>query len=221
MSAKIQAAVERLNDILPLHPRQKTLSPELTRLYLAVLESFVTQGRSLTKSEMAAQVEDIDAAIDILRQNDMVVFDQQDNPVGAYPFTMESRKHKIEINGHTVHAMCALDALSISPMFNIQTRIESSCEASGHTVTIEQSGHTVLNPDECHAVHFGINWNSAASGGCTTSCCADSLCTEMIFLIDQATATNWLNEDPENREIFNLEDAISFGAGFFVPLVNG
>jgi hypothetical protein len=63
-------------------------------------------------------------------------------------------------------------------------------------------------------VHFGINWSSA-----NNSCCATSLCTEMIFLADSDVAVEWMNDDPENREIFSLYDAIEFASTFFTPLV--
>jgi hypothetical protein len=180
-----------------------------------ILKSYVERGRTLNKAEIAERVENIDDAISTLRSNDMVVFDSNDEPVGAYPFTMEQRDHKITVNGKTIHSMCALDALAISPMFNVKTHIDSKCHVTGDPVSIDQLDQEVLNSNENEEVHFGLNWNSAAN-----NCCATSLCTEMIFLKDKETAETWLSEDTENREIFTLDAAIDFATQFFKPLVD-
>lgn len=43
---------------------------------------------------------------------------------------------------------------------------------------------------------------------------------EMMFLKDDKIAEQWLAEDPTNREIFTLQEAVEFGARFFVPLMS-
>lgn len=214
MNIKVNNAVEHLNKILPLAERQKKLSPELNNVYKKILNSYVELGRTLNKTEIAQHVDNVDEAIDTLRNNDMVVFDSNDEPVGAYPFTMEQREHKVKINNHFVYSMCALDALAISPMFNIKTQIESSCFVSAEKILIEQLDQQVINKKENKNLHFGINWNSAAN-----NCCASSLCTEMIFLKDTEIANKWYVEDKDNREIFNLDEAIDFASRFFKPLL--
>jgi mercuric reductase len=164
---------------------------------------------------LAEHTTDIDDVINTLRSNDMVVFDSNNEPVGAYPFTMELRDHRVNVNGNTVHSMCALDALAISPMYNIKTHIDSKCHVTGDSISIDQLALEVLNKKENEEVHFGINWNAA-----TNNCCATSLCTEMIFLKDKKIADTWLSDDLENREIFNIDDAIEFSSRFFSPLVS-
>ena len=216
MNSKVDDAVARLNSILPLRARQETLSAEVAALYLKILKSYVDRGRSMTRAEMAEYVDDVEAAINILRSNDMVVFDESGEPTGAYPFTMEVREHQVQVNNQTVHAMCALDALAISPMFNIETHIDSRCHVSGDRISIDQLDQSVLNIEDNRDVYFGISW-SAASSCCS---CSSSLCTEMIFLKGQQVAEQWLAEDAENREIFTLDEAIAFATGFFSPLVS-
>lgn len=215
MNTKNQIAVDRLNKILPLAERQKKLSPEVANVYQKILNSYIELGRTLNKSEIAEHIDNVDEAINTLRTNDMVVFDSNDEPIGAYPFTMEQRKHKVKVNNHIVYSMCALDALAISPMFNLKTHIDSCCHVSGDSISIDQFDQTVLNKEKNKAVHFGINWNSAAN-----NCCATSLCTEMIFLKDEKIANTWYSEDTDNREIFNIDEAIDFASLFFKPLVN-
>ncbi len=215
MNTKVTDAVDHLNKILPLAERQTTLNEELANVHRMILKSYVDIGRTLNRAEIAQHVENIDDAINTLRSNDMVVFDSNNEPVGAYPFTMEQREHVIKVNEHTIHSMCALDALAISPMYNLNTHIDSKCHVTGDKISIDQLDQEVLNKNENGEIHFGLNWNSAAN-----NCCATSLCTEMIFLKDKKIADAWLAEDKENREIFTLEDAIDFATRFFKPLVN-
>ncbi len=214
MNSKIQNAVDRLNKILPLAERQQKLSPEIANVYQKILSSYIDLGRTLNKKEIAEYVDDVTEAINTLRSNDMVVFDSENEPVGAYPFTMEHRDHKVKVNNFLVHSMCALDALAISPMFNIKTHIDSKCHVSGDSISIDQLDQDVLNKEKNKNVHFAINWNSAAN-----NCCATSLCTEMIFLRDEEIANKWLAEDTDNREIFSIDEAIEFASLFFKPLI--
>ena len=96
---------------------------------------------------MAELISNVEHAETILKNSDMVVFSETGEPVGAYPFTLEAREHKVLVNGHEVHAMCALDALAVSPMFGMKTQISSKCRIAGSSVVIHQSGKTIDNPE--------------------------------------------------------------------------
>jgi hypothetical protein len=116
----ITSAVSRLTATLPLKPRQQQLEPALVALHRDILHSFVEQGRPLTRDVMDIILDDegagIDAALERLRRDDLIVLDRVQREVeGAYPVTVEETPHQVKINGHTIHAMCALDAVSISP----------------------------------------------------------------------------------------------------------
>lgn len=211
---KITTAVNRLNAILPLTAHQYCLDEKLRRAHQTILHAYVEKGRSLNRAELAQQVDDIDEAVNILQANDLVIFDDNGEPVGAYPFTMEKRGHVVTVNGHHVHCMCALDALAVSPMFHRPTGITSRCHVSSEAIRIQQDGLTIANEAEVKDVLFGINWSASSSD----TCCADSLCTEMIFLKDKAVADGWLDESSEQRKTFTLYEAIDFAAQFFVPL---
>lgn len=213
---KIEKALDRLISVLPLKEKQEACGGEVKELHQKILYSFVEQGRILTKEEMASHVSSLDDAVNALKSNDMVVFSDTGEPVGAYPFTMEEREHKIRINGNTVHAMCALDALSVSPMFNMDTHITSKCRVTDAPVSIFQEGKAIKNPDEAGELRFGIVWGAASS----CSCCANSLCMEMMFLKNGEVAREWLEADEGNREVFTLEEAVEFGSRFFVPLMS-
>ena len=214
MNEKVDAALVRLQHILPLAERQAKCSNEIRHLHQQILHSFVTNGRILTRAEMAQQVNNLDEAVALLQNNDMVTFSANGEPLGAYPFTMEERVHTIQVNGFQVHAMCALDALAIAPMFGVWTEINSLCQVTRAPIHIQQSSKVIENMDEAGDVYFGIAWRAADS----TSCCADSLCMEMIFLKDHQIAQKWVAE-AEDREIFTLLEAVAFAEQFFTPLM--
>lgn len=215
MDAKLEKALNRLKRILPLQERQAACSKPIRELHQHVLRSFVTSGRILTREEMAQHVSNLEDAVDVLRDSELMVFSEEGRPVGAYPFTMEAREHKVRVNGHQVHAMCALDALAVSPMFGMKTHIASRCRVTGDPVNIQQSGKTIENPDEAGDIHLGIAWGAAEAD----ACCADSLCMEMMYLRDSKIARQWLAEDLGSREIFTLPEAVEFASEFFVPLI--
>ena len=215
MDEKIKEALAHLNKILPLKANQQSLSSDMRALHREILYSYIELGRSLNRNEIAQRVTNVGEAIKTLQQNDMVVFDSEGEPVGAYPFTMEKREHKVRVNGHLVHSMCALDSLAVGTMYGVEVEIDSVCRVSGDRVLIRQKGPEIINASELEDVYFGINWNAASAN----SCCADSLCTEMIFLKGEVVANNWFNEDADHRQIFTLGEAVEFAAGFFNPLL--
>jgi len=212
---KIENALNRLNQVLPLKEKQDKCSEQIKVLHQQILLSFVTRGRILTKSEMADHVSNLGDTLDVLRKNDMVVFSDNGDPAGAYPFIMEERENKVSVNGYQVYAMCALDALAVSPMFEVKVQIDSLCRITETPLHIEQSGMVIENLDDVTEVCFGIDWGAIESD----TCCADSLCLDMLFLKDNKIAQQWLANNPEERDIFTLPQAIEFASRFFVPLM--
>lgn len=212
MNTEVSTALKRLDSILPLVTGLKSLNRDDAALYCKLLNSYVQQGRTLTRDEVATLVGDADQALSNVVDSKLIVLDADGNPSGAYPFTSEEREHKVNINGVTVHCMCALDALAVSPMFNTPTVIDSECRVTGENIHIEQynTGFTGGTLD----AWFGINWGAAASD----TVCAASLCMEMMFLANENVARKWLAASPDTREIFDLPSAVEFAAGFFVPL---
>ena len=216
MSDKLETALRRLKSILPLKENQEKCSAQVKHLHQQVLRSFISRGRILTREEMAQHVSDLDEAIKELKKRGMVTFSENDEPVGAYPFTMNVREHKVRVNGHQVHAMCALDALAVGPMFGESARITSQCRVTGDPINIQMSGNTVVNTDGAPDIHFGITWEAADA----ESSCADSLCMEMIFLRDSEKAQEWLADASGGGEVFTLQEAVEFSSRFFVPLLS-
>jgi hypothetical protein len=212
---RVKQALARLSRILPLKKHLQELDGNTAETYMSVLTSFFHQGRAATVKELVQSHEGAVEYLKKLAQLDMITLDEAGEIKGCYPFTMEQRVHRISINGFQVHAMCALDALAPAAMFECRAEVDSECEVSGAAVHVELDNQRVLNTDEVAGLHFGINW-MAASGCCS---CSDSLCTEMFFLKSLDIAQSWLDADPDNRQIFDLDQAIAFSAGLFKPMM--
>jgi mercuric reductase len=212
MNTEVNSALKRLDSILPLISGLKSLSLDDPALYCKLINSYVQQGRTLTREEVGELVDNVEQSLNNIVGSKLIVLDAGGNPAGAYPFTSEEREHKVHVNGVTVHCMCALDALAVSPMFDTPTMIDSQCRLTGEKIHIEQNG-TEFSGGTLD-VWFGINWGAAASD----TVCAESLCMEMMFLANESVAREWVAESPETREIFDLPSAVDFAAGFFVPL---
>jgi len=212
----IQSAVDRLNSQLPLKARQAQLSPALKKLHQAILLSLVTQGTPPTHEEMAEQMGEaqVASALQTLGAEDLVVLNAAGtDAVGAYPITTEATPHQLNIDTRTIYAMCALDAVSVAPMFASEVKIASHCHVSGDPIQIHMRGSDVIesNPE---GVMIGIRWQMPSSVA------AHSMCTEMVFLKDENTARQWQGDELESISLFSLADAIAFGMGFFMPLMD-
>lgn len=212
---KVEQAIQRLTTILPVKKRLDALELSSAQLYLAVVKGFFELGRAPFISELNAIDRNARQRIVELAQQDMLTLEESGEVKGCYPFTMEQRVHRIRLNGFEVHAMCAMDALAPSAMFGCESVVLSECAVTREAVRVELKDQTLLNPEQAAALYFGINWLAASS----LASCSDSLCTEMLFLRDLATAQGWLEQDADNRQIFTLDEAVKFAAGFFKPLM--
>jgi mercuric reductase len=212
---ELEAALDKLNNLLPLKARQAQLEPELRHLHIAVLMHFANSGQPLSRDQVAQQLGsgDVDTALGRLAGDDLIVLSPDNRRIaGAYPFTAEERVHAVLVNGHTVHAMCALDALAIAPMFETATRIDSRCHITNAPIEIRMQGRELLTAKPGD-VRVGIHWQG------TSGCAAQSLCMEMVFLGDAEIAQRWQQQDSDNTDLFELPDAVRFAAAFFRPLL--
>ncbi|MDZ7752840.1 MAG: alkylmercury lyase family protein [Gammaproteobacteria bacterium] len=213
---KTTSAVAKLNQQLPLTARQRRLPEPLAAAHRAMLRSLAERGRPLDAEELAALVgtRDTAGALERLGKDDLVVLNSDGTAVGAYPMTIEDTPHRLRVNGRPVHAMCALDAVSVGPMFDAEVAIESRCAVTGEPIRIRQRGAQILAAEPSDDVRVGVRWQQPEGHA------AHSMCMEMVFLKDGETARRWLaTGEGEDKSQYTLDDAVAFGAGFFLPLV--
>jgi mercuric reductase len=214
----VKQAVDKLNGLLPLAARQQLLDAELRELHKVILSNFVEQGRPLPITEAAGHLSQhsVEEAFQILAQNDLIVLDvEQQMIMGAYPLSYEVTPHVVEVNGHAINAMCALDALSVAPMFEVETTIKSSCAIGGKPLSLHMQGEQVSSVDMGDDLYVGIRWQTPCGAA------AHSLCRDMVFLLGQAAADKWRRRSDIEGSVFDLSTAVAISSAFFRPLLAG
>lgn len=212
----IKQAVARLNTQLPLKARQDKLDSELRALHQAVLHSLIYCGRPPALDEVSQLVgeKNIDSALQRLATDDLVVLDAAGKHiVGAYPLTIEQTSHCIAVNGKNIFAMCALDAVSVAPLFDTKVEIESYCYVTQESIAIVMQGAEVRKVQPSPGIRVGVRWQIPSGAA------AHSMCLEMVFLINHHVAREWQHGDIANKSIFDLSQAVEFGRQYFVPLL--
>lgn len=203
---KIDIALNKLNSLLPLKERQSSISPELKSLHQEILFSFANSGCAPKFYDKETQLKELD-------ENDLIVLDKDSNKiVGAYPFSLKKTPHHVFLGNSDLYAMCAFDAISIAPVFNISTKVKSHCHITNEKIELHQIGDEVQSVEPAEDIYIGIKWQQTGSHA------AESLCMEMLFLKDKDVATSWMESD-KNISVFSLEEAIEFSINYFKPLI--
>jgi len=212
----ISDAIDRLNRQLPLASRQQSLPTELQSLHQALLKSFIQQGRPLDIHQIRDRFPGVsaDQAIHFLAKQDLVVLDPgQQEVVGCYPVTTEETLHHIRVAEHSFYAMCALDALSIGPLFHVRVTIDSRCSVTQVPIYLAMQDMELVESKPSSGLLVGIRWQPPSGAA------AHSMCREMVFLHDDTVVDQWQQRHDTDCSVFTLLEAIEFGRGFFSPLL--
>lgn len=211
----VTTALARLQRLLPLAERLREQAPAARSLHRLILCSFARDGRPPEAASLIAQLgpskwNNVRAA---LAAADLIVLEPDGEVQGAYPFTVVETDHLLHLNGVQVHAMCAVDALAVAPMFDRPVSIASRCAVTRAPIAITQRGGTLVSVQPEADVTVGIGWREPEG------CAANSLCREMVFLRNRDTAQAWRALQPSARSLYDLDQAIALGTRFFLPLL--
>lgn len=116
----------------------------------------------------------VDKLIDLLVELDawdLIRFER--DPVRirlAYPFTEANTAHCVELNGRTLRALCAIDALGVAAMYGADTTITSPCRHCGTTVSAKTAaaGRALASIQPSDAT---VWYDFAYEGSAAASCC--------------------------------------------------
>jgi len=214
LSPKVEKMLQQLSSILPIAKRQRSLSSKYIETHQAILWSFAEKGRPLTNLEVADIVGSSEVAVVLktLQERDLVMVNGEDDLVGAYPMTIEKTPYIITINGHSVYAVCAFDALAISAMFKKEVIIDSQCFLTGNPIQIKLNQEEILHANLPN-IHLGIRMQDPGS------CAAESICREMVFLENAEIAEEW-SKHRENAYTFTLPEAVQLSINYFTQLIS-
>src|SRR5919108_5667337 len=131
LSSRVATAL-RLAEIPPSKrgaARRARLSGPERELYFSILRRFATSGRpsKVEVDEVADRLGvDSERTLATLAREDLVHLGRDREIAVAYPFSGRPTRHRVRFpDGHETYAMCAIDALGITPMFEEPIEITS------------------------------------------------------------------------------------------------
>jgi hypothetical protein len=193
--------------------RRARLTESERELYFWILRHFRTKGRpSNAEVREAADRHGIDAekGLGTLAREDLVHRGPDAEIAVAYPFSGRPTAHRVRFpGGREVHAMCAIDALGIAPMFGEPIEVDSRDPVSGDEIRarVAADGAAEWSPGSAVVVAGVLDRQSDSCRGC---------CPVLNFFVSPATAERWLAEHPQVRgSVISMPDAAAAGRAVF------
>jgi alkylmercury lyase len=169
-------------------------------------------GKPASPEEIAATAgkppEEVRAALDRFPSTE---WDEQGRVVGL-GLTLQLTPHRLELEGRTLFAWCALDALLFPVLLGRPASIESPCRGTGDPVHIEATPagiETVEPPSAVVSIVAAGDLATIRSVGCNNT----------HFFSSPEAASRWLEKHPE-ATILPAEDAFQLGRLIAEGLLN-
>ncbi|MER9835171.1 bifunctional organomercurial lyase/mercury(II) reductase MerBA [Mesorhizobium sp. M0145] len=188
---------------------------------VALLQLYTEHGRAPTPGALAKRAglsaTAVRPLLDELRSRDLVVLDG-DGIVGAYPFTDRDTGHHVTLDGCTLNAMCAVDALGIGAMTDRDIKVASLCRHCGMPIRIatRDRGWALAGvAPEAAVVWLSVHYEGA--------CAANSLCATTAFFCSEDHLSAWRRERNADEPGFRLsiEEGLEAGRALFGPSLAG
>lgn len=151
-----------------------------------------------------------------LRSHDLIDLDQACEHIRlAYPFTESATGHRVELNGHAFHALCAIDALGVADMYGADITISSPCHDCGENIHVKTTavGQALQSVSPASTV---IWYDFAYDGSAAVSCCP-----AIVFFCTNEHLQQWLNAQTPRRDGVRLtvDEALEVGRAIFRPVL--
>lgn len=191
--------------------RTARLGAEERGLYHWILRSFAA-GQVPTPEALGAETGRrglrLDDVLATLAREDLVHVDGSAAVIVAYPFSGRPTAHRVELDGQVVYAMCALDALGITPMLGTAIAIDSRDPLTGDAIHVDvtSDGEASWMPDAAVVV----------AGSCCAGAAFQGCCGVLNFFAAAANAANWLAEHSDVRgHVISIPEAGAAGRAIF------
>ncbi|MGH8985219.1 MAG: alkylmercury lyase family protein [Acidimicrobiia bacterium] len=193
--------------------RSARLSEHERDFYFWILRHFATSGRPSPVETRTAAGElglELESALESLARDDLVHVDATGEIAVTYPFSGHPTVHRVRFpSGREAHAMCAIDALGIAPMFEQPITVDSRDPLTGHEIQVRvgQNGDAQWSPQSAVVVAGAIE----REGNSCQSCCP-----VLNFFASSSNAERWLDEHPYVRgQVITMQEAILAGRAVF------
>jgi hypothetical protein len=202
------------------HKWKPALSAPQDQVWRTLIELFGVFGRPPSVVEISQQVdmspEQAGAHLAELQALDLLEADRTSGTiVYAYPFSSQATEHHVELNGHVLHALCAIDALGVGGMLRVDVAIASSCRLCGSLIEIrtDQAGQAIgyARPDDA-LVWYDFAYDQTAARSC---------CPSIAFFCSDEHLQQWLASRIPPRAGFRLTlaEAMEVGRAVFEPVL--
>jgi alkylmercury lyase len=176
------------------------------RVFLEIVPptlDLLARGKPASPEEIAAasgkSPEEVRAALDRFPSAE---WDEQGRVVGL-GLTLQLTPHRLELEGHTLFAWCALDTLLFPVLLGRPASIESPCRGTGSLVHIEVTPAGIEAVEPPSAVVSIVAARDLANFRRVS-------CNNTHFFSSPEAASRWLEKHPE-ATILSVEDAFRLG----------
>jgi len=215
---KVKSALQEIFSEWHERKRWDDFPSEPKRMHRHILREFLRTGHPPSRAQLAAlPVPDMNAVLDDLCSRDLVVLAEDGEISGAYPFSAKSTRHGVFINGNTIAAMCAIDALGSGAMAGKDCQITSRCPLCEETIRIETGKLGLAISDvrpKTAIVWAGVN---PINGGCA----ANTQCQTVLMFCSGDHLAQWRHEHGPNAigVSLSMAQALQAGAAIFRPFL--
>jgi alkylmercury lyase len=183
-------------------PMRATGGRAFLEIVLPTLD-LLARGKPASPEEIAAasgkSPEEVRAALDRIPSAE---WDEQGRFVGL-GLTLQLTPHRLELEGHTLFAWCALDALLFPALLGRPASIESPCRGTGELVHIEVTPAGIEAVEPPSAVVSIVAAPDLANFRRVS-------CNNSHFFSSPQAASRWVEKHPE-ATILPAEDAFRLG----------
>lgn len=117
--------------------------------------------------------------------------------------TLNPTTHRVDVDGHTLYAWCAADALGMLPAIGRSVQITSPCRATGRTVAV------AVNPDGVEDVQPAAAVVSVVVVGSPDDP-RGTMCDFGHFFVSADDASGWLDEHRPDTTLLSVPDAFQY-----------
>ena len=197
------------------------LSGEEDHIRRGVLAFFVANGRAPRFADIAAATrlpEDrVSGVLETLHHRDLLGVDAAAGAVTyAYPFAGRRTGHTVQVGGHALDSLCAVDSLGTGAMCDTDVTVVSNCRSCGGDIRIETAdqGRALRSVTSPGAV---IWYDLSFGDNAATSCCSSTA----FFCSDaHLAAWQWRGGSRNGRRL-TIEEGLEMGRAVFGPLLAG
>ncbi|MDX8141531.1 alkylmercury lyase family protein [Lentzea sp. BCCO 10_0061] len=198
--------------------RTTPTDPAERAVHHAILRAFATNGAPPSPAELDQVAAPFDVLADSvlarLHTTDVIRLDPDGHIQVAYPFSGIPTRHRVRLADVVdTFAMCAIDALGMPAMLDVDAVITTSEPATGHLITVTVTDARSRWEPETVVAFVGARPGDGPS--------ADSCCDYLNLFTDRLTAQAWATAHPGVAgEILDGTDAEILGRKIFGELLN-